>query len=450
MALPLLDAMVPSIGLGATTGGASGAAAAAAAPRRLAWLYVPNGIDMQNWTPAAYGTDYALTPTLAPLAPFKDKMMVATGLICDKANANGDGAGDHARAMAAYLTGAQPRKTEGANIHVGRSIDQAAAAQIGHLTRFPSLELGIEQGTSVGRCDSGYSCAYIHNMCWKNDMTPVAKDCDPRSVFDRLFGNGKAGESAEASAKRADRRKSMLDFVLDDANSVQKSLGAADNRKLDEYMSSVREIELRIDRMQNEEPVKPPDGYARPTNFVFTSGVRASGNANTIRNYPEHVALMCDMVVLAFQTDLTRIITLPFASEESNQNYPFADAPVPHHGTSHHQHDPAKMALLAKINLFHIKQLAYLVGKLDKIQEGDGSILDNSLIAYGSGNSDGQRHNHDDLPFLLLGKGGGKMTTGRHVQMDKVPINNMWLAMLEHANVPMDKFGDSTGRLSLL
>jgi hypothetical protein len=442
----MLDAMMPSLGMAAT----AASAAATAGPKRLAWIYVPNGIDMQNWTPAAFGADYELTPTLKPLAAFRDKMVVVSGLVCDKANPNGDGPGDHARAMAAYLTGAQPRKTEGANIHVGMSADQAAASRVGHLTRFPSLELGIEQGTTVGRCDSGYSCAYIHNMSWKNDMTPVVKDCDPRSVFDRLFGNGNPKESAEASAKRAVRRKSMLDYVLTDANSMQGSLGAADKRKLDEYMSSIREIELRIDRMNNEEPVHPPDGAVRPTNFVFTSGTRASGNANNIKNYPEHVALMLDMVVLAFQTDLTRVITLPFASEESNQSYPFADAPVPHHGTSHHQHDPAKMALLAKINLFHVKQLAYLAAKLDKIQEGNGSILDNSLIAYGSGNSDGQRHNHDDLPFLLLGKGGGRMVTGRHVQFDKMPINNMWLSMLDRAGAPIDKFGDSTGKFNLL
>jgi hypothetical protein len=439
--------MLPSVTFGA--GATTRAAAAAAGPRRLAWIYVPNGIDMQNWTPATFGADYALTPTLAPLAAFKEKFMVVTGLVCDKARANGDGAGDHARAMAAYLTGAQPRKTEGANIHVGMSADQAAAMRIGHFTRFPSLELGIEQGIGVGRCDSGYSCAYIHNMSWKNETTPLVKDCDPRSVFDRLFGSNDPKESAEAVAKRVARRKSMLDFVMDDASSLENTLGTADKNKLDQYMSSIREIEQRIDRMSTEEQVKPPAGAVRPSNFVFTSGVRASGGANVLKNYPEAVALMLDMSVLAFQTDSTRIITLPFASEESNQSYPFADAPVPHHGTSHHMGDPAKMALLAKINLFHVKQLAYFLGKLDAIQEGNGSILDNSLIAYGSGNSDGQRHNHDNLPFLLLGKGGGTVATGRHVNFDNVPINNMWLAMLDRAGAPLGKLGDATSELNL-
>jgi len=444
LALPVLDAMLPTVGFSASAG-----AAAAAGPRRLLWIYVPNGIDMQNWTPATFGAGYQLTPTLQPMAAFKDKMMVVTGLVCDKARANGDGAGDHARAMAAYLTGVQPRKTEGANIHVGISADQAAAMHIGHLTRFPSLELGIEQGISVGRCDSGYSCAYIHNLAWKNDTTPVTKDTDPRSVFDRLFSSNDPTESAEAAAKRVARNKSMLDFVLDDASSIQNALGAADKAKLDQYMSSIREIELRIDRMKTEDAVQIPAGAVRPTNFVHTTGVRSSGGANVLKNYPDAVALMLDMVVLAFQTDSTRVITLPFASEESNQSYPFADAPVPHHGTSHHMGDPAKMALLAKINLFHIKQLAYLAGKLDNIQEGNGSILDNSLIAYGSGNSDGQRHNHDNLPFLLLGKGGGTVATGRHVNFNNVPTNNMWLAMLDRAGARLDALGDATAELNL-
>jgi hypothetical protein len=304
--------MMPTIGFGAASG-----AATVAGPKRVAWLYVPNGIDMQNWRPATVGADYELMPTLAPLAPFKDKMMVISGMMCDKANPNGDGPGDHSRAMPSYLTGVQARKTEGANIHIGMSADQAAAARVGHLTRFPSLELGIEEGTTVGSCDSGYSCVYIHNMSWRNDTTPMLKDCDPRSIFDRLFGNGDPAESAEASAKRSARRKSMLDFVLDDANSMQGNLGAADKRKLDEYMSSIREIEVRIDRLKNEDPIKPPDGATRPNDFVFTNGVRSSGLANTIKNYPEHIALMMDMMVLAFQTDQTRIITCPFAIESS-------------------------------------------------------------------------------------------------------------------------------------
>jgi hypothetical protein len=410
-------------------------------------MYVPNGIDMQNWTPATFGADYELTPTLMPLAKFKERMMVITGMACEKANANGDGPGDHARAMAAYLTGVQPRKTEGANIHLGISADQLAANKIGYLTRFPSLELGITEGESVGRCDSGYSCAYLHNLSWKNETTPVVKDCLPQSVFDRMFGNGDPNETVEARVRREERKKSVLDFILSDAKSMQSKVGASDKRKLDEYLSSIREVETRLQKANQGVEVKPPEGAVRPE--AMDLHTRKVGVSSSSDQYPVHLPLMLDMMVLAFQADITRIITLPFADEESNQSYPFADANVPHHGTSHHQGDPAKMALLAKINLYHVKQLVYMLEKLDAIQEGNGSVLDNSLIAYGSGNSDGNRHNHDNLPLLLLGKGGGSIRTGRHVQFDNVPISNLWLSMLERAGASSDKLGDSTGRAPL-
>jgi hypothetical protein len=428
-------------------GSSASAATAAAGPKRLAWMYVPNGIDMQNWTPATFGADYELTPTLMPLSKFKDRMMVVTGMACEKANANGDGPGDHARAMAAYLTGVQPRKTEGANIHLGISADQLAANKIGYLTRFPSLELGITEGESVGRCDSGYSCAYLHNLSWKNETTPVVKDCLPQSVFDRMFGNGDPNETVEARVRREERKKSVLDFILSDAKSMQSKVGASDKRKLDEYLSSIREVETRLQKANQGAQIKPPEGAVRPEAMdLHTKKVGVSSSSD---QYPVHLPLMLDMMVLAFQADITRIITLPFADEESNQSYPFADANVPHHGTSHHQGDPAKMALLAKINLYHVKQLVYMLEKLDAIQEGNGSVLDNSLIAYGSGNSDGNRHNHDNLPLLLLGKGGGSIRTGRHVQFDNVPISNLWLSMLERAGASSDKLGDSTGRAPL-
>jgi hypothetical protein len=434
LALPWLEAMIPK---GAAMGATATVAKAAAGPRRVAWLYVPNGIHMPNWTPTTVGADYALTPTLQTLAQFKQKMLVFTGLICDKANANGDGPGDHARAMSAYLTGAQPRKTGGANIKVGMSADQVIAERIGQMTKFPSLELGIEEGKQVGQCDSGYSCAYSHNIAWHSDTTPVIKDCNPQSVFDRLFGNNDPRESAEARATREARRKSVLDFVLDDAHTLQNQIGASDKRKVDEYMDSIREIETRLARTAQEPPAPLPEGAVRP------GGVP--------REYPDHVTLMCDMLVLAFQGDLTRVATFPFASEASNQNYPWAGADVPHHGTSHHMGDPAKQALLAKINVFHLQKFAYLLDKLDKIQEGNGSILDNSLIAYGSGNSDGQRHNHDNLPVILLGKGGGTVNTGRHVKFDSddVPVTNLWLAMMEHVGVNRPSFGDSNGKVQL-
>jgi hypothetical protein len=447
IALPVLDSMIPGRLLGAE---AKAAAKAVAAPRRLAWIYVPNGINMDQWTPAEVGSGYQLTPTLQHLSAYRDRFSVISGLVCDKANPNGDGPGDHARAMSAYLTGAQPRKTEGANLKLGISADQAAADKVGHLTKFPSLELGIEQGQQVGRCDSGYSCAYSHTVSWRSDTTPVVKDCEPRSVFDRLFSNGDPRESAEVRARRDQDRKSVLDFVLDDAGSIQKKLGATDRQKMDEYLTSIREIEIRLGKSAQGAPTPIPAGAVRPDGFDASVGTRKLGGATTNDNYAVHIGLMLDMTVLAFQADLTRVLTLPFADEQSNQTYPWVDANVPHHGTSHHMGDPAKLAMLAKINVFHIQQLAYLLGKLDAIKESNGgSILDNSLIAYGSGNSDGNRHNHDNLPLLLLGKGGGSVSTGRHVRYDGTPINNLWLSMLDRVGAPLDRLGDSTGRVAL-
>jgi hypothetical protein len=436
--------MLPKSAMGATV------AAVPPGPKRLAWIYVPNGVDMSSWKPATVGAGYELTPSLKALEAYKDRFNVISGLACLKANPNGDGPGDHARAMAAYLTGVQPRKSEGANIHLGISADQAAADKMGYLTRFPSLELGMEEGAQAGRCDSGYSCAYLHNLSWRNDTTPVVKDCLPRSVFDRLFSNGDPNESAEAKARRQERQKSVLDFALSDAKTLQGKLGAADQRKLDEYFTSVREIEVRVSKASKEPEIKPPAGTVRPEEIDLHGSTKKLGVSTSSSTYDEHLPLMIDMMVLAFQTDLTRVITLPFADEESNQTYPWADAPVPHHGTSHHMGDPAKIAMLAKINLYHLKHVAYLLAKLDKIQEGNGSILDNSLIAYGSGNSDGQRHNHDNLPTLLIGRGGGSVRGGRHLQFpENTPITNLWLAMLEHAGVSRPSLGDSTGKLSL-
>jgi hypothetical protein len=441
MAVPFLEAMIPSLALGA------GTEVAKAAPRRLAFIYVPNGINMQHWTPATDGTDYELTRTLDILKPFKSKMNVLTGLTCDKANPNGDGPGDHARAMAAYLTGCQPRKTEGANLKIGMSVDQACAAKAGHLTRFPSLELGIEEGRQVGRCDSGYSCAYNHNLSWKSETTPAIKECDPRAVFDRLFSNGDPKESAQQRAQREQRRKSILDFVNDDAKRLENQLGSSDKQKMDEYLTSIREIEGRLGKQ--ESAVKLPEGAERPKQISRSIGMQNDRGAG--QNYPELVELMLDMMALAFQTDLTRVCTLPFANEASNQQYPWADANVPHHGTSHHGGNAQKLEMLARINAYHLKLFSRLLTKLDKIQEANGTVLDNSMIVYGAGNSDGNRHNHDNLPILLLGKGGGSIRTGRHIKYPNfTPITNFWLALLDRMNTPYPKLGDSTGKLEQL
>lgn len=445
IALPMLEAMIPSRLLGAE---AKAAVGAATPPRRLAWIYVPNGVHMPDWTPARTGFDYELSPTLQPLAALKAKMTVISGLVCQRANANGDGPGDHARAMAAYLTGRQAVKTEGANIRAGKSADQAAADQIGHLTKFRSLELGIEEGRQVGHCDVGYSCTYSHTLSWRNDTTPLVKDCDPQSVFDRLFSNRDPLESAESRARREGDHLSILDFVLTDAKRLQRDLGYTDRQKMDEYLTAVREVETRIAQATRENtPV--PAGARRPQ-FDYSASNRSRSDITTRPDYPVHVSLMVDMAVLAFQTDLTRILTLPFADEQSNQTYAWVGANVPHHATSHHQGNSTKQAMLAKINVCHIKLLADLLTKLDRITESDGrTILDNSLIAYGSGNSDGDRHNHDNLPTLLFGQGGGTVTAGRHVRHYGVPVNNLWLSMLDHAGAPVKALGDSTGRLPL-
>ncbi len=445
MALPFLESLLPCRGFGAVSKAA--AAQALVAPKRLAWVYVPNGCDMANWTPAAFGTDYELSRTLSTLSDFKSKLLVISNLVCDKANQYGDGGGDHARAYSSYLTGVHAYKA--GPVKLGISADQLAAQQIGHFTKFPSLEIGIEDGKKADS-DNGYSKAYEHNMAWRNETTPVTKDVDPQSVFDRLFASGIPGETPAAKAIRENDNKSVLDFVMDDAKRTQNRLAANDKQKLDEYLTSIREIEIRLERAKNEPPPPLPDGAVRPETAYDSSTEKKVGISSSSTEYPTHIQLMIDMMVLAFQADLTRIITFPFADEGSNQSYPWGDAPVPHHGTSHHMGDPKKMELLAKINMYHLSHFAYMLKKLDSIKEGDGnSILDNSLIGYGSGNSDGNRHNHDNLPFVLAGKGGNTIRTGRHMDANGAPINNVWLSMLEHAGAHSDHLGDSTGKLSL-
>jgi hypothetical protein len=437
IALPWLESMLPAIATAATP--------VAVAPKRLGFIYVPNGIVMQNWTPAAQGAEYQLSRTLQPLQPFKDKLLVLSNLTCDKARPNGDGNGDHARAMSAYLTGCQPRKTEGANIKVGVSVDQACAARVGHLTRFPSLELGIEEGRQVGRCDSGYSCAYSHNLSWRNESTPLVKDCDPRSVFDRLFSNGNARESAANRARRDRQNRSIIDFALEDAHGLQNQLSMADQRKLEEYLTSIREIETRIARGAAETPATPPAGSERPPAMRGRNGQQRQPGLD---DYPQHVRLMLDLFVLAWQGDLTRITTLPLSNESSNQTFGFIGVPVPHHETSHHMNNAEKLEQLTKINTYHIQQFAYLLDKLNKVHEGNTTLLDNSMLVYGCGNSDSDRHNHDNLPTLVAGRGAGTIRGGRHIRYRaETPVTNLWTGLLDRMGTRIDRLGDSTGKL---
>jgi len=418
---------------------AQAAPASAKAPKRVAFIYVPNGIHMQDWTPKTEGKLAELPATLAPLEPFKDKLHVLSGLTLDKARANGDGPGDHARAMAAFLTGRQPRKTHGSDIRVGISADQHIATVIGDETRFPSVELGIERGGTSGSCDSGYSCAYQANLSWRGESTPNAKEIDPKAAFDRIFSGNDPKELAEARAKRELYNKSVLDFVMDDAKSLGKQLGQGDQRKLDEYLTAVREVEQRIERAKraNQKPTAKP-------NVTIAAGIPKA--------IQEHIRLMCDIMVLAFQTDTTRIATLPFANDGSNHsNYTFMAVPEGHHELSHHQNDAKKQAKLQKINKFHIEQLAYLIGKMKNVKEADGTTLfDNIHLVYGSGIGDGNKHNHDDLPILLLGGGGGGLPTGKHTIYPKdTPLMNLYLNLFERMGAPASSFGDSTGKLKL-
>ncbi|HTU23629.1 MAG TPA: DUF1552 domain-containing protein [Gemmataceae bacterium] len=425
IALPWLEAMMPRT--------VFGAASSAAAPRRMAFLYVPNGIDMANWTPAAEGALTKLPSTLEPLAPFQKDLLVLSGLTLDKARPHGDGGGDHARAMAAFLTGRQPRKTHGADIRVGVSVDQLAAEKIGKATRFASLEIGCEGGKNSGNCDSGYSCAYSANLAWRNESSPVAKEVNPRQVFERLFSAPGKGDD---KARRRERYKhSILDFAGEDARNLKNRLGSTDQRKLDEYLTGVREIEQRLVRVEQTPDLQAPVGAARPTGIP--------------KDYREHLRLMADMLVLAFQADLTRVATFVFANDGSNRSYRAYGVSEGHHDMSHHGGSKNKKAKIQKINQFHIEQVAYLLGKLQSIKEGNGTLLDNCMIVYGSGISDGNRHNHDDLPILLAGKGGGTLKTGRHLHYPReTPLMNLYLCMLDRMGVRVDSFGDSKGRLT--
>jgi hypothetical protein len=426
VALPVLEAMLPR----SVWGGV--AMEKAKFSRRMAFLYVPNGINMQEWTPAAEGANFVLPYTLEPLALFKDDLLVLTGLTADKARPNGDGPGDHARAAAAFLTGSQPRKTGGADIKVGVSVDQYAAFRVGDRTRLSSLEIGTERYQQVGSCDSGYACVYSSTLSWRTSTSPVPIEVDPKLVFDRLFSNRPDDPDR---VKRNRLRTSVLDLVMDDARSLQNRLGGADRQKLDEYLSSVRELELRIARSEKLPPVSPPEDMARP------GGVP--------QDVQEHVRLMADLLVLAFRTDLTRICTFMLAKEGSNRAYNMIGVSEGHHELSHHQNDPKKLRQIRDINRFHIQQFAYLVGKLKSIPEGEGTLLDNCMLCYGSGNSDGNRHNHDDLPILLVGKGGGTIKPGRHLCYPKeTPLNNLWLAMLDRMGAGAEQLGDSTGKLT--
>jgi hypothetical protein len=425
LALPYLEIMGP---MKSWAGGNT--PLSQAAPNRMAYIYVPNGINMADWKPGYEGALGELPKILQPLAAHKQDFSILTGLTADKARPNGDGAGDHARALAAFLTGAQPRKTDGTDIRAGVSVDQVAASRMQSKTRLASLELGTEAGSMAGNCDSGYSCVYSSTMSWRSATQPLPKEVNPKLVFQRLFGSG----SNDAQARRDAQRKSVLDIVKEDFDDLNGRLGRNDQRKLDEYISAVRDLEMRIERAAHLPAPEAPEGVELP------EGIPPS--------YAEHIKLMCDLMVLAFQTDSTRVCTFVMANEGSNKSYPFIGIKEGHHDLSHHGNNEEKKEKIAGINLFHAEQLAYLLDRLKSVPEGDGTLLDHCMLAYGSGNSDGNRHNHDDLPILLAGHGCGTFQQGRHVVYpNETPLNNLWLSMLGRMELEVHQLGDSTGHL---
>lgn len=426
VALPWLEAM------GNLSAWAAGAAAKRTAPTRMAFVYVPNGKDMETWTPKQDGAGFDLPELLQPLEGLRDQFNVLTGLAADGARSHGDGPGDHARALAAFLTGAHPRKTDGSDIRCGTSVDQLAAQKIGDQTHLASLEIGCEQGNMSGNCDSGYSCVYSNTMAWRSPTQPLPKEVIPKLVFERLFGGG----DAAARERRRASQKSVLDFIREDSKALGARLGKADQRKLDEYFSSIRDIEQQMQRAGTLPPLVAPADFPRPGEIPAS--------------YEDHIRVMADLLVLAFQTDATRVATFVMANEGSNKAYPWIGVNQGHHELSHHGKDPRKIAQIREINKFHVRQFAYLVGKLKSVREGDGTLLDNCMVAYGSGNSDGDRHNHDDLPILLAGRGGGTIKTGRHIRFgQETPISNLWVSLLERIDVRAP-VGDSTGSLPVL
>lgn len=433
VALPMLDAMLP----GTRALAATRAEGVPLFPRRLAFVYAANGKNMAQWTPAAEGANFELSPTLEPLRAHRGDLTVLSGLGLDPANAHGDGGGDHARGIATYLTGVHPRKTAGADIRAGISVDQIAARQIGDRTRFPSLELSCDNGPRAGTCDSGYSCAYQFNLAWRSETMPVTPEVEPRRVFDRLFGDLDVHVSAEARARRKLFQKSVLDFVLDDARRFQSQLGASDRAKLDQYLTAVREIERRLERAERFPAPNAPAGATPPP---------AADQA-----YDEHLGLMYDMLALALQTDQTRIATFITAHEGSNRPYPIVGIGDGHHDISHHRYDEERLAKLATINRYHVTHFGRFLDRLKSVKEGDSTLLDNCMIVYGSALSDPHKHSHAGLPVLLAGRGGGTISSGRHLRVKEgEPMTNLYVSLLDRLGVAAEKIGDSNGRLEAI
>jgi len=424
LSLPFLDAMSPAFADSRLPGDS---------PVRLAWFYVPNGIDMRHWTPAEEGPLGEMPSILAPLEGLKNDLLVLSNLTSNWGRPLLVGAGDHGRALASYMTGMQVYRTAGADLKLGISADQVAANAVGHLTKLPSLEVGLEEVRMAGNCDNGYSCAYAYNVAWKTETQPLPPLSDPRSLFERLFGTDIA-EAPAAHMRRLAMRQSILDQVMGDTQKLEANLGGADRRKLDEYLTSVREIEQQVERSEKEGMVIDP-GMEKPF------GVPPE--------FPDYFRLMTDMLVVAFKADITRISTVMIGREGSVRPYPEIGISDGHHPLTHHMGNQTMLDKVRQINSLHLKLFAEFLQKLKNTKEGDSNLLDQSMIVYGSGISDGNVHTHDQLPTLLCGRGGKFVSPGRHIIYQReTPVANLFATMAERVGVRAEHFGDSTGRLA--
>lgn len=418
--------MVPALSLAKNT--------AANPTTRLGFVYVPNGIIMDRWTPAGESAGFAFSPIMQALEPFRERLLVLSGLAQVNGRALGDGAGDHARAGATWLTGVHPKKTEGADIHAGISADQIAARELGKTTQLGSLEIGLESPTLAGDCDSGYSCAYTNTISWRSPTTPNPMEVNPRAVFERLFGDGDSTDPASRLASLNEQR-SILDYVTADVNRLQGGLAASDRSKLTEYLEAIRDIERRIQKAEEQSATMQLPIMERPSSIP--------------EDFDDHARLMMDLIVIAYQTDMTRVVSCMIAREGSNRSYRSIGVPDGHHSVTHHQNDPEKIEKTAKINHLHTQTFAYLLEKMRSTPDGNGTLLDHSMILYGSSISDGNAHTHDNLPLVLAGGGCGQIKGNRHIRFPKeTPMNNLLLTMLSKAGVhPSSKLGDSNGFL---
>ena len=421
LALPMLDAMVPAL---------SGISGRAAEPvRRLGWVYAPNGMAMDAWRPAATES-LELSPILGPLAPYREQTVVVSGLAQGQAEALGDGNGEHTRATATWLNGVHPRETEGPDVRAGMTADQIAAGQLGRTTPLSSLELAIDQDFLVGGCDNGYSCVYMNTIAWRDPTTPLPMQNNPRVVFERLFGEG--GSTANRQSE-VGKDRSILDAITSDLARLQREVGSNDRARVTQYLDAVRAVERRLQLSEQHDTELPE--LERPVGIP--------------ESYQEHVELMFDLMALAYQVDMTRVFTFMLGRELNGRAYPEIGIPDSHHGVSHHRDDPDRLAQMARINTYHVSLFGHFLDELANTPDGDGSLLDHSLLMYGAALSDSNKHSHFDLPLLLVGGSAGQLKGGRHLRYPRdTPMTNLLVSQLDKAGVRLDDgLGDSTGRL---